>query len=185
MTLDPETAREWFAELSVELDGVIAKRRDGAYASGMRAMLKIKRTRTADCVVGGFRYLADRQEVGSLLLGLFNDTGALDHVGFTSGIFNEERPGLTKRLETLSGAPGFTGSAPGGPSRWSTGRSAEWTPLQHELVVEVRYDQITGNRFRHGTHLERWRPDKAPQQCTFDQLAKPIASNSVIKNAIA
>lgn len=185
MTLGPETARKWFAELSVELDGVIAKRRDGAYASGKRAMLKIKRTRTADCVVGGFRYLADRQEVGSLLLGHFNAIGALDHVGFTSGISNEERSGLTKQLEKLVGPPGFTGNAPGGPSRWSTERSAEWTPLQHELVVEVRYDQITGNRFRHGTHLERWRPDKAPQQCTFDQLAKPIASNSVIKNAIA
>ncbi|MDB5614712.1 MAG: dependent ligase [Devosia sp.] len=184
-TLDPEIARKWFAELSVELDGVIAKRRDEAYASGKRAMLKIKRTRTADCVVGGFRYLADRPEVGSLLLGLFNVAGTLDHVGFTSGISDDERPELTKRLEKLVGPPGFTGNAPGGPSRWSTERSAEWQPLRHELVVEVRYDQITGDRFRHGTRLERWRPDKAPQQCMFDQLATPVGADSAVRSAIA
>jgi len=185
MTTDPETAQRWLAELSVELDGVIAKRRDGAYASGKRAMLKIKRTRTADCVVGGFRYLADREEVGSLLLGLFNAFGTLDHVGFTSGISDDERPELTKRLEKLVGPPGFTGNAPGGPSRWSTARSVEWQPLRHELIVEVRYDQITSDRFRHGTRLERWRPDKDPRQCTFEQLAKPVGIDSIIMSAIA
>ena len=185
MTLDADTARTWFAELSAELDGVIAKRRDEAYASGKRSMLKIKRTRTADCVVGGFRYLADRKEVGSLLLGLFNEAGALDHVGFTSAIADDERPALTKRLERLAGGPGFTGKAPGGPSRWSTERSAEWVPLVQELVVEVRYDQITGDRFRHGTRLERWRPDKAPQQCTFEQLAKPAGADAGIQATLA
>ena len=185
MTLDADTARTWFAELSAELDGVIAKRRDEAYDSGKRSMLKIKRTRTADCVVGGFRYLADRKEVGSLLLGLFNEAGALDHVGFTSAIADDERPALTKRLERLAGGPGFTGKAPGGPSRWSTDRSAEWVPLGQELVVEVRYDQITGDRFRHGTRLERWRPDKAPQQCTFEQLAKPAGADAAIQATLA
>ena len=185
MTLDADTARGWFSELSAELDGVIAKRRDDPYASGKRTMLKIKRTRTADCVVGGFRYLADRKEVGSLLLGLFNAAGDLDHVGFTSGLADGDRPALTKRLEQLAGGPGFTGKAPGGPSRWSTERSADWVPLSHELVVEVRYDQITGDRFRHGTRLERWRPDKSPAQCTFEQLAKPEGADAIIKATIA
>jgi ATP-dependent DNA ligase len=152
------------------VDGVIAKRLDGPYVSGERAMLKVKRLRTADCVVGGFRYGANNDLVGSLLLGLYDDAGLLHHVGFTSTISNAERPALTKRLEALIESPGFTGGAPGGPSRWSTERSAEWQPLRPELVVEVRYDHVTGNRFRHGTKLIRWRPDKAPRQCTFEQI---------------
>ena len=151
-------------------DGIVAKRIDEPYLSGERAMVKVKRIRSADCVVGGFRYLASRPEVGSLLLGLYNDEGKLDHVGFTSTISNEERPALTRRLETLRGAPGFTGKAPGGPSRWSTERSGKWEPLQPELVVEVRFDHVTGDRFRHGTKLLRWRPDKNPRQCTFQQI---------------
>jgi ATP-dependent DNA ligase len=126
--------------------------------------------RTADCVVGGFRYLQDRPEVGSLLLGLYDDEGNLNHVGFTSTITNEERGNLTKRLEKLVKPPGFTGDAPGGPSRWSNERSAAWRPLKPKLVVEVRYDHVTGERFRHGTKLVRWRPDKAPRQCTFEQM---------------
>jgi ATP-dependent DNA ligase len=126
--------------------------------------------RTADCVVGGFRYLTDRREVGSLLLGLYNGNGELDHVGFTSTIANEERAALTRRLVRLREPPGFTGKAPGGPSRWSTDRSGTWEPLRPELVVEVRFDQVTGDRFRHGTKLLRWRPDKAPHQCTFEQI---------------
>ncbi len=134
-------------------------------------MVKIKRMRTADCVVGGFRYLAGRREVGSLLLGLYDEDGKLDHVGFTSTIGNDGRGALTRRLEALLGPPGFTGKAPGGPSRWSTGRSGEWEPLRPELVVEVRFDHVTGDRFRHGAKLLRWRPDKAPHQCTFEQLA--------------
>ena len=167
---DIEEARRWLARTGVALDGVIAKRLDDPYAPGERAMLKVKRLRTADCVVGGFRYEQGSELVGSLLLGLYDDEGRLDHVGFTSTLTDAERPALTRRLEALAGGPGFTGAAPGGPSRWSTGRSAEWTPLNPELVVEVRYDQVTGGRFRHGTRLMRWRPDKAPEQCTCAQL---------------
>ncbi len=135
-------------------------------------MVKVKRLRSADCVVGGFRYLAARRQVGSLLLGLYDDAGLLDHVGFTSTIAEPERAGLTARLERLVAPPGFTGRAPGGPSRWSrTGRAADWQPLRPELVVEVRYDHVSGGRFRHGTTLLRWRPDKAPAQCRMEQIA--------------
>ncbi|TGP53976.1 ATP-dependent DNA ligase [bacterium M00.F.Ca.ET.230.01.1.1] len=151
-------------------DGVVAKRLDEPYQRGERAMVKVKRLRTADCVVGGFRYLNGKRQVGSLLLGLYDGQGLLDHVGFTSTIANDERAVLTKKLEALRGAPGFTGKAPGGPSRWSTERSGEWEPLRPELVVEVRFDHVTGDRFRHGTKLLRWRPDKAPRQCTFEQI---------------
>jgi len=153
-----------------ELDGVVAKRLDEPYRPGERAMVKIKRLRTADCVVGGFRYAANSKQVGSLLLGLFNDQGKLDHVGFTSGISDEQRPALTRKVEALKGGPGFTGDAPGGPSRWSTERSAKWEPLKLELVAEVQYDHVTGDRFRHGTRFVRWRPDKRPDQCTLEQL---------------
>ena len=134
-------------------------------------MLKIKRLRTADCVVGGFRYQSRAGEVGSLLLGLYNPEGLLDHVGFTSTIANDERSALTRKLRSLRAPPGFTGAAPGGPSRWSTKRSGEWEPLRPELVVEVRYDHVTGGRFRHGTKLLRWRPDKPARQCTMEQIA--------------
>ena len=133
-------------------------------------MQKYKRMRTADCVVGGFRYGAKTQVVGSLLLGLYDDQGLLDHVGFTSNIPSAERASLTRTLESLIEKPGFTGRAPGGPSRWSNERSGEWEPLQPKLVVEVRYDHFSGGRFRHGTRLLRWRPDKAPKQCTMDQV---------------
>ncbi len=172
VTFDPEEAEAWLKDAGHgKTDGVVTKRRDDPYAPGERAMVKIKRMRTADCVVGGFRYLAGRREVGSLLLGLYDEDGKLDHVGFTSTIGNDGRGALTRRLEALLGPPGFTGKAPGGPSRWSTGRSGEWEPLRPELVVEVRFDHVTGDRFRHGTKLLRWRPDKAPHQCTFEQLA--------------
>jgi ATP-dependent DNA ligase len=171
-TFDPDEAEAWLKGAGHgNTDGVVAKRRRDPYISGERAMIKVKRMRTADCVVGGFRYLADRPEVGSLLLGLYDHQGRLDHVGFTSTIANEERGGLTQRLEKLREPPGFTGNAPGGPSRWSTERSGAWEPLRPELVVEVRFDHVTGDRFRHGTKLVRWRPDKTPRQCTFDQLS--------------
>jgi len=175
LRLSPYTRRrseaaKWLARAGGALDGVVAKPLNGVYAPGERAMLKVKRLRTADCVIGGFRYENGAREVGSLLLGLYNDEGLLDHVGFTSTIPRLERPALTKRLEALVEPPGFTGTAPGGPSRWSTERSSEWEPLRPELVVEVRYDHVTGDRFRHGTKLCRWRPDKAPRQCTFEQL---------------
>ncbi len=137
-------------------------------------MVKVKPDRTADCVVGGFRHASDGSGVGSLLLGLYDAGGVLHHVGFTSGIKDADRAALTARLAPLAGGTGFTGKAPGGPSRWSTDRSAAWVPLRPDLVVEVRYDQVTADRFRHGTGLVRWRPDKAPRQCTVDQLAPPL-----------
>ena len=173
-TRERDEALEWLKDARGALDGVVAKRSDRAYIPGERAMLKVKRLRTADCVVGGFRYGTGSREVGSLLLGLYDQEGKLDHVGFTSTITNEERPALTKVLEALIAPPGFTGNAPGGPSRWSTERSAEWQPLKPKLVVEVRYDQVTGDRFRHGTKLIRFRPDKAPKQCTFEQIAPVV-----------
>jgi ATP-dependent DNA ligase len=137
-------------------------------------MIKVKQQRTADCVVGGFRYAEKKREVGSLLLGLYDAQGLLDHVGFTSAIPSVERPQLTKDLEALIEPPGFTGGAPGGPSRWNTERTGQWKPLKPSLVVEVRYDQVTGRRFRHGTGFIRWRPDKDPKQCTFEQLAPAL-----------
>jgi ATP-dependent DNA ligase len=142
-------------------------------------VLKFKPQRTADCVVGGFRYATDSKLVGSLLLGLYGDDGKLHHVGFTSSIPVKDRPALTRRLEALRKPPGFTGNAPGGPSRWSTERSAQWEPLAPKLVVEVCFDHVTADRFRHGTRLLRWRPDKAPEQCTFEQIrsaGQPVSS---------
>src|SRR3954451_137450 len=166
-----DTAKSWFHRMAGPLDGVIAKRLDKPYDSGGRkSMLKIKNYRSADCVVGGFRYGSGKPVVGSLLLGLYDEAGLLHHVGFTSAIKAAERPALTQKLEALIGPPGFTGNAPGGPSRWSTERSAQWCPLKPKLVVEVCYDHFSGDRFRHGTTILRWRPDKAPRQCTLDQL---------------
>jgi ATP-dependent DNA ligase len=174
VTHDRETALSWLHRSGGALDGVIAKRTALEYRSGERAMIKVKQQRTADCVVGGFRYAEKEKVVGSLLLGLYDDEGLLNHVGFTSAIPAKERPRLTKDLEELIQPPGFTGSAPGGPSRWNTKRSMAWKPLKPLLVVEVRYDQITGRRFRHGTGFVRWRPDKDPKQCTFEQLAPEL-----------
>ena len=167
---DLAAARTWLARSGGALDGVIAKRLDEPYRPGERAMRKVKQHRTADCVVGGFRRARDGGGVASLLLGLYDDAGRLNHVGFTSGIAAGERAALAARLEPLIEAPGFTGKAPGGPSRWNNGEESEWEPLRGELIVEVLYDQVTGARFRHGTRLLRWRPDKAPSQCTMDQL---------------
>jgi ATP-dependent DNA ligase len=172
MTRDAKVARRWFASAGRSLDGVIAKRVDLEYRSGDRTgMQKVKPRRTADCVVGGFRYATGKRVVGSLLLGLFDNEGRLNHVGFTASFKQSERGPLAKRLQALIKPPGFTGNAPGGPSRWSTKRSMEWRPLAPKLVVEVQYDHFTGGRFRHGTKLVRWRPDKAPRQCGMDQVA--------------
>ena len=172
-TRDLAEARRWLETSGGALDGVIAKRLDGIYQPGERAMLKVKKRRTADCVVGGFRYERNLSLVGSLLLGLYDSEGRLDHVGFTATLHDLDREALTRQLEGLIMPPGFTGNAPGGPSRWSTERSGEWQPLRPELVVEVRYDHVSGGRFRHGTRLLRWRPDKAPGQCTFEQIDAP------------
>jgi ATP-dependent DNA ligase len=169
-------AKGWLRQVGATLDGIIAKRRDAPYAAGTRdAMVKVKNYRSADCVVGGFRYGTNSKLVGSLLLGLYGQDGLLHHVGFTSSIARTEKPALTAKLEKLRGDPGFTGNAPGGPSRWATERSAEWVPLKPKLVVEVCYDHFSGERFRHGTRLLRWRPDKAPQQCTMEQVKQKKA----------
>ena len=174
------TAQKWLARSGNGFDGVIAKRRDLPYQAGKRdGMQKIKKFRSADCVIGGFRYatnkVGDRKVVGSLLLGLYDEAGLLHHVGFTSAIKRDEKLALTDRLEALIASPGFTGNAPGGPSRWSTERSAQWGPLKPKLEIEVCYDHYTGERFRHGTSILRWRPDKAPKQCTFEQLKQRAA----------
>jgi ATP-dependent DNA ligase len=167
-------AREWMHKLAaMGLDGVVAKLANEPYRSGQRtAMIKVKRLRTADCVVGGFRYAEKGDRVGSLLLGLYDERGLLDHVGFTSSFDARQREELKQIVESLIGPPGFTGRAPGGPSRWSTNRSGEWEPLTGTLVCEVRYDHFSGGRFRHGTKFLRWRPEKRPKQCTFEQLLR-------------
>jgi ATP-dependent DNA ligase len=165
------TVKKWFRSVGGGLDGVIAKRLDLPYASGTRdGMQKMKNIRTAECVVGGFRYASRGKIVGSLLLGLYDDGGLLHHVGFTSNVPTAEKPAVTRTLERLVRAPGFTGRAPGGPSRWSTERSSEWEPLTPTLVVEVQYDHFSGGRFRHGTSFLRWRKDKPPARCTIAQV---------------
>lgn len=179
-TTDYSVASNWFRKTGRDLDGIIAKRLDDPYASGERtSAVKVKQMRTADCVVGGFRYATGARVIGSLLLGLYGDDELLHHVGFISGFKTSERRALTKKFEALKKPPGFTGNAPGGPSRWSTERSGEWQPVAPKIVVEVAYDHFTGGRFRHGTRFMRWRPDKDPGQCTMDQVerreGKPMA----------
>ena len=170
-TTSLDKATGWFDKVGGDLDGVIAKQIDVPYGSGERtAMVKVKQIRTVDCVVGGFRYASGAPVLGSLLLGLYDNAGLLHHVGFTSAFKASERKELTKRFEALKKAPGFTGNAPGGPSRWSTERSGEWEPLDPITVVEVTYDHFTGGRFRHGTKIVRYRADKAPRQCTLEQV---------------
>lgn len=187
LRLSPVTTRRaeasrWLARAGGgALDGVVAKRLDEPYRAGERAMLKIKCLRSADCVVGGFRYATGSRQVGSLLLGLYDDQGLLDHVGFTSAISDADRPALTRRLDKLRGGPGFTGDAPGGPSRWSTERSGQWEPLKPRLVAEVQYDHVTGQRFRHGTRFVRWRPDKLPRQCTMEQLQREARPSRLMR----
>jgi ATP-dependent DNA ligase len=181
-TTDCDQAKAWLVRSGGALDGVVVKRLDEPYRPGERAMLKVKQIRSADCVVGGFRYASGKKEVGSLLLGLFGEDGKLHHVGYCPP--PGDKAELTARLEALVAAPGFTGDAPGGPSRWSTERSAEWQPLRWELIAEVKYDQVTGRRFRHATRFLRWRPDKAPEQCGFDQLIgelRPAEMESLLR----
>ena len=176
LELSPKTddialAREWLSTTGIKLDGVIAKRLDLPYRSGERdGMQKVKRMRTADCVVGGFRYASKGKVVGSLLLGLYDEKGLLHHCGYTSSFNEAEKKELTKKLEPLIAPPGFTGNKPGGPSRWSTKKTDEWQPLKTKLVVEIQYDHFTGGRFRHGTRFLRWRPEKKPKLCGFDQV---------------
>lgn len=171
VTDDVSLARRWLSSAGIKIDGVIAKRLDLPYQSGERTgMQKIKRLRTADCVVGGFRYGSKSKVVASLLLGLYDKGGLLHHVGFTSSFNETQRRALTKKLVPLIKTPGFTGNKPGGPSRWSTERSGDWHPLATKLVAEVQFDHFSGGRFRHGTKFLRWRPDKKPRLCNLDQL---------------
>lgn len=184
-TRDLAVAQRWLSNLAtVGFDGVVAKRLDERYHSGDRkAMLKIKRLRTADCVVGGFRYASKAKVVGSLLLGLHDANGKLNHVGFTSSFTADAREKLLKTLEPFISAEqmgkdiGFSGNAPGGPSRWATERSTEWVALENKLVCEVQYDHFSGGRFRHGCKFLRWRSDKDPQQCTYDQVIPGTAGD--------
>jgi ATP-dependent DNA ligase len=191
-TTDRDTARRWFEEFEgAGLDGVIAKRLDASYQPGKRAMLKIKHQRTADCVAAGFRWHKNGKgtHVGSLLLGLFDDAGTLHHVGITSSFTWDRRAALATELEplrehALDGHPwrewaewAEMGSAdasgqrlPGATSRWNRGKDLSWEPLRAERVVEVAYDHLQGDRFRHATTFKRWRPDKRPGDCRYDQL---------------
>ena len=170
-TNDYDVAADWFAKTGRDLDGIIAKRLEAAYASGERAAaVKVKQLRTADCVVGGFRYATGKRVLGSLLLGLYGDDDLLHHIGFISRFKASELLALTEKFERLRKPPGFTGNAPGGPSRWSTERSGEWEPVSPKVVVEVAYDHFTGGRFRHGTRFLRWRTEKDPRQCTMEQV---------------
>jgi ATP-dependent DNA ligase len=183
ITLSPastniEDAEKWRELFQNKLDGIVAKRLDLPYQSGNRkGMVKYKWIRTADCVIGGFRYGADSaktvsgdKSVGSLLLGLYDQNGSLNHVGFCSSFTAKEKKELAKKLEPLIQKPGFTGATPGGPSRWSKGEEKEWFPLGGGLVAEFSYDHFSDGRFRHGTKLLRWRPDKDARQCTQEQI---------------
>jgi ATP-dependent DNA ligase len=172
-SLSLDRATIWLTETGGALDGVIAKVLDEPYRSGERAMRKVKQLRTADCVVGGYRK-AGEGGVASLLLGLYNDAGKLDLVGFSSGFPAADRKALAKILEPHEGGAGFTGKAPGGPSRWNPNKSGDYIALDHALVAEVIYDQVTAGRFRHGTRFHRWRLDKAPRQCKSDQLVREL-----------
>jgi ATP-dependent DNA ligase len=176
-------AEKWMKQGATQgLDGVVAKRLDCEYMAGERTgMMKIKRLRSADCVVGGFRWAHGKgkkpgEDVGSLLLGLYNESGQLDHIGFSSSFAAPERKKLKRILKPLiaeesSASAGFTGKAPGGPSRWTRDPTAiEWIPLKHKLVGEFQYDHFSGDRFRHGTKFLRWRPDKDPRQCSMEQV---------------
>jgi ATP-dependent DNA ligase len=171
-TTDASVTDDWLKKMGNRLAGIVAKRLDLPYQSGNRkGMNKIKKLRTVDCVVGGFRYASGNSKaIGSLLLGLHDEKGLLNHVGFSSSFTAAERVKLVAKLAPLIEKPGFTGDAPGGPSRWSTERSTEWEPLKNVLVAEVTYDHFTNGRFRHGTRFIRWRPDKAAEQCTYDQV---------------
>ena len=185
MTRDRDVATDWLQRFEgAGLDGVIAKPCDGHYEPGKRAMLKIKHVRTADCVVAGFRWHKHGEGiVGSLLLGLYDDRGRLHHVGVTSAFTMARRRELAAELESLrpgslenhpwrewADAAGLQARMPGGQSRWSAGKDLSWEPLRIERVCEVKYDHLQGDRFRHATVFQRWRVDKQPADCRYDQL---------------
>ncbi|MEN8237627.1 MAG: ATP-dependent DNA ligase [Actinomycetota bacterium] len=175
-TTDVEEAKRWFDEFEAAgCDGVVAKALDGPYVEGKREMLKFKHRRSVDCVVGGYRVHKDGDKIGSLLLGLYTSEGELAFIGHCSGFTNHDRVELLDRFEALRARDSFGDDVrrPGAESRWSAGKDLSWVPVQPGVVVEISYDQLTGNRFRHATRFERWRPDKDPHDCTFDQLDRP------------
>jgi len=174
-TEDPKLARSWFEDVEgFGQDGIVAKRAEQAYSEGERVMVKVKHHRTADCVVGGYRVEKNGRGVGSLLLGLYDGAGVLHYVGHTSAFAAKERIRVREELAPLEGGRSFReGRSPGGPSRWSGGKEIEWVPLEPSLVCEVRYDRMQGDRFRHATRLLRWRPDRDPRSCTFEQVSLP------------
>jgi len=171
-TRDRKIALQWFDKFgSVGLDGVMAKRLGEPYHSGDRAgMVKVKHLKTADCVVGGFRYGEGTKAVGSLLLGLYDSEGRLVYIGHTSSIKRSDREALTQKLESIRTDNPFEVRVPGGPSRWASERTGEWAPVRPKLVCEVEYDYFSQGRFRHGSKFLRWRPDKKPRQCTMEQV---------------
>jgi ATP-dependent DNA ligase len=180
-TRDPKTAEKWFEQFEgAGLDGVIAKSWDGAYVSGKRLWVKIKHQRTADCVVIGWRKSNDGQSLGSLLLGLYDKEGTMHYVGHTSSFSAAERKELIAKLKPLTAETpkewsGAEGRMPGGVSRWSRGKEAEWVTVRPELVCEVAYDKLeAGQRFRHATRFVRWRTDKTPRKCGFDQIESAV-----------
>jgi ATP-dependent DNA ligase len=178
-TEDPVLAARWLSGSLARLDGVIAKK-DVPYAFGSRdAAVKVKRRYTADCVIGGFRTSSDGS-IASLLLGLYDD-GLLHHVGFVGSMSAQERARAAELLKPIVEPPGFTGAAPGGPSRWRRAENAQWFPVKPKIVVEVSFDHVTARRFRHAARLLRWRLDKAPAQCTMDQLINPTESSGLQK----
>lgn len=175
-TTDVVRAKRWFDEFEAAgCDGVVAKQLDGAYVEGKREMIKIKHRRSVDCVVGGYRIHKDGDKIGSLLLGLYAASGSLAFIGHCSGFTNHDRVELLARFEALRESASFGDDvrSPGGESRWSAGKDLSWVPVRPGVVVEISYDQLTGDRFRHATRFERWRPDKDPLDCTFDQLERP------------
>ena len=177
-TADPAVAADWFDRFEgAGFDGIIAKREDLPYLPGVRGFVKVKHVRTADCVVAGFRWAKGREgrDVGSLLLGLYDGAGVLHHVGHTSSFTAAEKRALVDRLAPLvtddEGSGFGRGRTPGGMSRWTRGKDVSWVRLRPELVCEVRFDHLQGDRFRHGTTFVRWRTDKPPARCTYDQIA--------------
>ncbi len=174
-TEDLGTAHRWFEEFEAAgCDGIVAKRLDGRYVEGKRELLKIKRRRSVDAVVGGYRLHKQGDRLGSLLLGLYDEAGAMHFVGHTSGFPDEQRIALLGELSALAAEDSFGEEArrPGAESRWSGGRDTSWTPVRPEVVVQVSYDQISGGRFRHATRFERFRPDKDPAECTLEQIER-------------
>ncbi|HEX6946783.1 MAG TPA: ATP-dependent DNA ligase [Acidimicrobiia bacterium] len=175
-TESEETAKVWFDEFeSAGCDGIIAKDPEGTYQSGKRAMIKIKHRRTIDVVVGGFREHKDGGKIGSLLLGLYNDHGDLHFIGHCSGFPDGQRVEIFHRFQELAAENSFgeAARAPGAISRWSGGEEKSWTPVQPGVVIEVSYDQLEGDRFRHAARFHRWRPDKPAETCTMEQLERP------------